>query len=470
MKKVKVRLRPMVSKLNLPTVIKTAILPGDTKESIFIATQVGEIFYIRKREIRTFLDIRFQVIELGTSNGGYDERGLLGLAFHSRFHHNGLFYIHYSAAGTQGPGAPHASFEPDPCDPVTLRLRWMNRETAYDHIDTVEEWVFQANGRLERLRTLLNIRRPFANHNGVNSLNFSPETGKLIFTNGDGGSGYDPFNLSQDDMEIAGKIIEIDVNKNTYIPHCPVVTRFNELPPEIQETLSVIAKGGRNMPGIAFQWSQDRYLKIVGNVGQDLEEPIYSFGKYKSIPVPHLVQAGSKYVKPDPEELINFGWRAWEGSFPTPVIRECTNQAEGLEKTMAYYDEAVTLSATRLRPLTSYFHYDTREDKFAGNALTGVQVYMGMEISGLTGTIVFTDFFKTGSQPEDQGALAYTFRRTDGRQNDFSEIQVDHHFGSQPAYYVSLGTNLNQTRLYLGVHGSMNVTDFHQGSVFEIIP
>src|SRR5699024_4075466 len=110
-----------------------------TKESIFIATQVGEIFYIRKREIRTFLDIRFQVIELGTSNGGYDERGLLGLAFHPRFHHNGLFYIHYSAAGTQGPGAPHASFEPDPCDPVALRLSWMNRETAYDHIDTVEE-------------------------------------------------------------------------------------------------------------------------------------------------------------------------------------------------------------------------------------------------------------------------------------------------------------------------------------------
>ena len=54
------------------------------------------------------------------------------------------------------------------------------------------------------------------NHNGVNSLNFSPETGKLVLTTGDGGSGYDPFNLSQDDMEIAGKIIEIDVGKNTF--------------------------------------------------------------------------------------------------------------------------------------------------------------------------------------------------------------------------------------------------------------
>ena len=43
-------------------------------------------------------------------------------------------------------------------------------------------------------------------------------------------------------------------------------------------------------------------------------------------------------------------------------------------------------------------------------------------------------------------------------------------FGSQSAYYVSLGTNLDQTILYLGVYGSMKVTDFNQGTVFGIIP
>jgi hypothetical protein len=469
-KKVKVRLRPLVSKLNLPAVIKTAILPGDTVERLFIATQVGEIFYIGDGEMRVFLDIRSSVIELGTSNGGYDERGLLGLAFHPKFYNNGLFYLHYSAAGTQGPGAPQASFEPDPCDPATLHLKWVNRETEYDHIDTVEEWVLQANGQPKKHRTLLNLRRPFANHNGVNSLNFSPETGKLIFTNGDGGSGYDPFNLSQDDMEIAGKIIEIDVSKNRHIKHSPVVTRFNELPPGIQEMLTAVAKGVRNMPGITFQWFHDRYVKYVGNVGQEVEEPIYSFEKYKPIPVTRLVQAASTQSKPDEEGFINFGWRAWEGSFPTPVLRECTNDESLLKKTIAYYDEAAALSAIRLRPLTSYFHYDAREDKFSGNALTGVKAYMGDDIPGLTGAVVFTDFFKTGSQPQDKGALAYTFRRADGSQNDFSEIQVDYDFGSQAAYYVSLGTNLSQTKLYLGVHGSMNVTDFYQGSVFEIIP
>ncbi len=248
MKKIKVGLQPIVSRINLPTVLKTTILPGDSVERLFIATQVGEIFYIGNGSLRTFLDIRPRIIKLGTSEqgvsgGGYDERGLLGLAFHPEFYYNGLFYLHYPVAGTQGPGALSERFKPDPCDPKTLNLKWINRETQYDHIDTVEEWMLQSNGHPQRRRTLLNLRRPFFNHNGVNSLNFSPETGKLVLTIGDGGSGHDPFNLSQDDMEIAGKIIEIDVVKNTFIYNPPVVTRFNELPAPIQETLTVIAKG-----------------------------------------------------------------------------------------------------------------------------------------------------------------------------------------------------------------------------------
>ena len=108
--KVKVGLQPIVSNLNLPTVLKTAILPGDSFERLFIATQVGEIFYAGNGEIKTFLDIRSRVLKLGASNGGYDERGLLGLAFHPRFYINGLFYLHYSVAGTQGPGALQGSF------------------------------------------------------------------------------------------------------------------------------------------------------------------------------------------------------------------------------------------------------------------------------------------------------------------------------------------------------------------------
>jgi hypothetical protein len=475
--KVKVSLRPIVSKINLPTVLKTTILPGDSIERLFIATQVGEIFYIGNGDIRTFLDIRPRIIKLGVSaggyefGGGYDERGLLGLAFHPQFYNNGLFYLHFSMSGTQGPGTLPEPFMPKPCDPRTLNLKWINRETQFDHIDTVEEWILQSNGQPQKRRTLLNLRRPFFNHNGVNSLNFSPETGKLVLTTGDGGSGYDPFNLSQDNMEIAGKIIEIDVVKNTFIYNPPVVTRFNELPAPIQETLTVIAKGVRNIPGISFQRFSNQYNKYVGIVGQDLVESIFSFVHYKPIPVTQLIQASLMKSEPDQEGFINFGWRGWEGAFPTSIIRGCSANPTLYEKTIAYYNEAVKTSVRRLQPLTSYFHKDSRPDKFGGTALTGVQPYMGNGIPNLTGSVVFTDLAQDEeSQPPVRGVLAYTRLRTDCKLNDFSVIETDYNFGSQAAYYVNLGTNLDQTRLYLGVYGSMKVTDFNQGTVFEIVP
>ncbi|MFF2499873.1 PQQ-dependent sugar dehydrogenase [Peribacillus sp. NPDC058075] len=468
--KVKVGLRPIVSKINLPTVLKTTILPGDSIERLFIATQVGEIFYIGNGDIRTFLDIRPRILKLGASGGGYDERGLLGLAFHPEFYYNGLFYLHYSLAGTQGPGALPESFKPDPCDPKTLNIRWINRETQYDHIDTIEEWILQSNGQPQKRRTLLNLRRPFSNHNGVNSLNFSPETGKLVLTTGDGGSGFDPFNLSQDDLEIAGKIIEMDVGKNMYVNDPPIVTRFNELPTPIQEALMVMAKGVRNIPGISFQRFYNQYIKYAGNVGQNLVESIFSFVHYKPMPVTQLIQASFMNSEPDKEGFINFGWRGWEGAFPASVIKGCTENQNSDEKTIAYYNEAASLSASRLQPLTSYFHKDNRPDKFGGTALTGVQAYMGKSIPCLTGSVVFTDLARKETQPQVRGALAYTTVRPNGEQNDFSVIQTDYDFGSQSAYYVNLGTNLDQSRLYLGVYGSMKVADFNQGTVFEIVP
>lgn len=475
MRNVKVRLRPIVNRVNLPTVLKTAILPGDSIERVFIATQVGEIFYIGNSGIRVFLDIRSRILKLGGS-GGYDERGLLGLAFHPEFPENGLFYLHYSVAGTQGPGTPPDSFKPNPCDPKTLNLRWTNRDTQFDHIDTVEEWILQPNGQPQKRRTLLNLRRPFLNHNGVNSLNFSPETGKLVLTTGDGGSGYDPFNLSQEEMEIAGKIIEIDVGLHTAINNPPVVTRFNELPVPIQETLTVIAKGVRNIPGISFQRYYNQYIKYVGNVGQDMAESIFSFVHYKPIPVTQLVGHRDRYIDRNPsptnqEGFVNFGWRGWEGAFPTSTINRCTENQDLDEKVMAFYNEAIQTSVKRIPPLTSYYHKDPRPDKFAGTALTGVQPYMGKGIPALTGSVLFTDVArKEESLTPVRGGLAYTKVRPDCKLSDFSVIETDYNFGNQPAYYVSLGTNLDQTKLYLGVYGSMNVTDLNQGTVFEIVP
>ena len=96
---------------------------------------------------------------------------------------------------------------------------------------------------------------------------------------------------------------------------------------------------------------------------------------------------------------------------------------------------------------------------------------MGNGIPDLTESVVFTDFARNEeSQLPVRGVLTYTRIRTDCKLNDFSIIETDYNFGSQSAFYTCLGTNPDQTRLYLGVYGSMNVTDFNQGTVFEIVP
>lgn len=270
-------------------------------------------------------------------------------------------------------------------------------------------------------------------------------------------------------MEIAGKIIEIDVTVDTFTDSAPVVTRFDELPPSIQETLTVIVKGVRNIPGITYQRVNEGFTKYVGNVGQDLVESVYSFTQYNPIPVTQLIQSYSAGNQSGSEGLTNLGWRGWEGIFPSPIIVRCPDNPVMNEKTFAYYDEAVMTSSRRILPLISYFHQDPRPDKFSGTALTGVQPYRGSSIPGLTGKIVFTDFARRG-EPQTRGVLAYTDARTECRLNDFYVIQVDYDFNSQSAYYMSLGTNSDQTRLYLGVYGSANVTDSNRGMVFEVIP
>ena len=209
----------------------------------------------------------------------------------------------------------------------------------------------------------------------------------------------------------------------------------------------------------------------MGNVGQDMVESIFSFSDYKPIPVTQLTKASSNQPVLDQEGFINFGWRGWEGSFPTSIIGSCSTNEEKVERTIAYYEEAIKTNTKRLQPLTSYYHIDSRPEKFEGNALTGVQAYMGNAIPELTGSVIFTDFAQgEESKSPTTGVLAYTRVRTDCKHSDFSLIHTDYQFGSPSAYYVSLGTNLSHTSLFLGVYGSANVTDYYQGTVFEIVP
>jgi hypothetical protein len=120
--------------------------------------------------------------------------------------------------------------------------------------------------------------------------------------------------------------------------------------------------------------------------------------------------------------------------------------------------------------MTCYYHQDSRPSKFSGNALTGVQAYQGYEIPEIMGSCVFTDWARReSSATPSRGVLAYTWAIPDCKLKEYRIIDVDFDFGSEAAYYTCLGTNVDQTRLYLGVYGSANVTDYNQGTIYEIV-
>lgn len=168
--------------------------------------------------------------------------------------------------------------------------------------------------------------------------------------------------------------------------------------------------------------------------------------------------------------LINLGWRGWEGDLPTSIISPCQSNRDLNQKTIAYYDEAIKVSTKRIYPMTCFYHQDNRPGKFRGVALTGVQAYLGQDIPQIRGSCVFTDWVRRGvSMTPPRGVLAYTWPIPDCKLKDYEVIDVDYDFGSNAAYYTCLGTDGRQTRLFLGVYGSPNVTDFYQGTVYEVI-
>ncbi|HSO02555.1 MAG TPA: PQQ-dependent sugar dehydrogenase [Gaiellaceae bacterium] len=137
---------------------------------LYVVEQVGRILVLQggKRRSAPFLDIRGSV-----RAGG--EQGLLGLAFHPSYPKVRKLYVQYTAR---------------------------NGSTR-----VVE---YRSNGsRASSPRLLFSSADPYGNHNG-GMLAFGPD-GRLYFTMGDGGSGGDPENRSQNPRSLFGKLLSINV-------------------------------------------------------------------------------------------------------------------------------------------------------------------------------------------------------------------------------------------------------------------
>ncbi|MCC6484050.1 MAG: PQQ-dependent sugar dehydrogenase [Armatimonadetes bacterium] len=181
-------LQTLASGLQSPLTVTNA---GD--ERLFIAEQTGKIKIYRHGSILAtpFLDIASKLTAISPN---YDERGLLGLAFHPNYKTTGKFYVYYSAPATS-PG--------------------------YDHRSVISEFTVSGNPDVADLsseRVLLSYDEPQMNHNG-GDLHFGPD-GYLYISSGDGGNGgdvgfghTDVTGNGQDKTKFLGKLLRIDVDR-----------------------------------------------------------------------------------------------------------------------------------------------------------------------------------------------------------------------------------------------------------------
>ncbi len=416
-----------------------------------------------------FLDLTAKVGTLGDripalpglgypTAGTYDERGLLGFAPHPNFARNGRFWVWYSAID-EHTANPAGFFQ----WLVSTSTPW--DMTQWDHVDHLEEWQV-VNGTPAFQRTLLKLKRPYFNHTGFQSLTWSDELNTLVIALGDGGSEYDPNNIAQDDDQLSGKLLRIDLDKlagRDYSSDPPVATFTDLANLHVPDgAFTALAKGLRNpsklhtelVPGHGGRfgkhgWDREdragsRWIKYLANTGQDTIEWIDAFDQWG----------------------INIGFRPWEGIFPTSF-----EEPDGT-RVIAYGFEAVQLR-NHYRPLVAYTHLDP---VLRPNANTGSALYTGNGIPALRGQLVFTDWFSFDPTTNTSRGLLLTAPINRGdlqEQQPVTEVAVDASQAVSPGgtlYYTSINTSPGGGRIFIGGYKSIQfLTDKGQGGVYEVV-
>lgn len=287
--------------LNSPTEIAHC---GDDR--MFVVEQGGTIKIVNSDgtvNSTPFLNLS-SIISTGS------ERGLLGLAFHPDYANNGFFFVNYT--NTSG-------------NTVVAR---------YSVSDSNPNQANASSGSI-----VITINQPYSNHNG-GSIKFGPD-GYLWIAMGDGGSGGDPQNYSQNKNSLLGKMLRLDVDGAApyTVPADNPFVGTSEGSPEIW------AYGLRNPWKFSFDSLTDELW--IADVGQNALEEINRVSP---------LQAG-----------LNYGWRCYEAS-ATYNTSGCAN------------------SSTMTFPVAEY-------NRSSGRcSITGGYVYRGSEWSDIYGLYFFADY------------------------------------------------------------------------------
>ena len=337
---VKIKLEPYVTGVNTPLAMVQPA--GDDRK--FVIEQFGRVRVIGadgKLQAEPFLDIRNLIVKQFSD---FDERGLLGLAFHPKFKENGKFYVAYSAI---------LNFQGD-----------LAKQFWWDHTNVVAEYtVFKDDPDTadpNSGRIITSIDWPQFNHNG-HWIGFGKDN-MLYISTGDGGFANDwgiGHNVTegngQDLASIHGKILRIDVDKaengkNYGIPaDNPFASDSNAMP-------EIWAYGLRNSWRCSFDMEDDKL--ICADVQQDSFEEV------------NIITKGG-----------NYGWRRMEANHcfdyinPTEHPKTCD-------------------TANLIPPILEYNNCTAKPEGCLGISVTGGYVYRGAH-AGWKGKYIFGDWSKT---------------------------------------------------------------------------
>jgi len=181
---------------------------GDGSGRLFIADQAGLIRIVENGVLlpTPFLDITSKLPTLG---GFYDERGLLGLAFHPDYANNGRFFVRYST--------PRAGDPAEVCnDPGGFIVGCHTEVLAEYSVSVGDPNIADPSSEIIHI----SVDEPQFNHNS-GCVTFGPD-GYLYFTLGDGGGANDgladvppthgPIGNGQNIETLLGSMIRIDVD------------------------------------------------------------------------------------------------------------------------------------------------------------------------------------------------------------------------------------------------------------------
>jgi hypothetical protein len=266
-------------------------------------------------------------------------------------------------------------------------------------------------------RELLRMEHPYANHNGGMAV-FNPlaksgsaDFGLLYLGVGDGGSGGDPQNASQNLANAFGKVFRIDpmgrnsANGKYGIPASNPFAggRKPEALPEIY------AYGVRNPQ--RFAWDPSNGTMYVADIGQNLVEEI------------SVVTSGG-----------NLGWNVWEGSY------RFVNRGE-LDASTARSDAAMVY------PVVEFMHGDPPLSNRA--AVTGVHIFRSAAVPVLRNKVMLGDnpsgelFYFDADKPPSGGSAGMhriLLRAKDGQPRTLLQLIREQNTtqGKQPAQRADL--------------------------------